>query len=165
LASSSLTTTTTTVAGSGTPTSAALIKHAAWAHGLGVELEDSSWTALRQGFFTTIRPSNRSTLHWVHFVIPTPVILDGNRLRAVTAWIRYTTGSGAVITSFHVYDGETKIANYNGLSLRGISTSVNLAVPNSPLVYLGTGISVLVDFSGTGFNDYIQFISGGIDFY
>jgi hypothetical protein len=47
------------------------IKHAAWTHGLGVELETTTWSALRQGFYTTVRPDG-SLFGWVHFVIPTP---------------------------------------------------------------------------------------------
>jgi len=141
------------------------IKQAAWTHGLGIELESSSWSALRQGFFTTVRPSNEGTFGWVHFVIPTPVIVDGIRLKAESAMIRFSTGSGAKITNFHVYDGEKKIAEYNGLSLAGNLQFVREAVPNNPQVLWGTAISLGVQFSGTGPNDYVQFISAGIDFY
>jgi hypothetical protein len=144
------------------------IKQAAWTHGLGVELETPSWSAFRQGFYTTVRPSNESTFGWVHFVIPTPVIVDGERLHAVTAWIRYATGSTAKITNFHVYDGEKKIADYNGLALGNGGTGIvneSRAVPGSPEVLWGTAISLGVQFSGNGPNDYVQFVSGGIDFY
>ncbi|KAG0043903.1 hypothetical protein BGZ89_006273, partial [Linnemannia elongata] len=78
------------------------IKQAAWTHGLGVELESRSWTALRQGFFTTVTPSTEGTFGWVHFVIPTPVIVDGTRLKAESAMIRFSTGTTAKITNFHV---------------------------------------------------------------
>jgi hypothetical protein len=141
------------------------IKQASWTHGLGVELESSSWSALRQGFFTTVRPSNEGTFGWVHFVIPTPVIVDGTRLKAQSAMIRFSTGSTAKITNFHVYDGETKIAEYNGLALSGNLQFVRQAVPNNHQVLWGTGISLGVQFSGTGVNDYVQFIGAGIDFY
>ncbi|KAH8645879.1 hypothetical protein BGZ60DRAFT_570848 [Tricladium varicosporioides] len=141
------------------------IKHAAWTHGLGIELESVSWTALRQGFFTTVRPSNEGIFGWVHFVIPTPVIVDGTRLKAESAMIRFSTGSGAKITNFHVYDGETKIANYNGLSLSGNLQFVREAVPDHHQVLWGTAISLGVQFSGNGPNDYVQFIAAGIDFY
>lgn len=141
------------------------IKHAAWTHGLGVELESRSWSALRQGFFTTVRPSNEGTFGWVHFVIPTPVIVDGVRLKAESAMIRFSTGSTAKITNFHVYDGETKIAAYDGLSLSGGLQFVREAVPNHHQALWGTAISLGVQFSGTGASDYVQFISAGIDFY
>ncbi|KAH8784383.1 hypothetical protein BGZ57DRAFT_925379 [Hyaloscypha finlandica] len=141
------------------------IKQAAWTHGLGVELESSSWSALRQGFYTTVRPSNEATFGWVHFVIPTPVILDGTRLKAESAMIRFSTGSTAKITNFHVYDGEVKIAEYDGLALAGNLQFVREAVPNNHQVLWGTAISLGVQFSGMGPNDYVQFISAGIDFY
>ncbi|KAF9079376.1 hypothetical protein BGX23_004233 [Mortierella sp. AD031] len=141
------------------------IKQAAWTHGLGVELESRSWNALRQGFFTTVTPSNEGTFGWVHFVIPTPVIVDGTRLKAESAMIRFSTGTTAKITNFHVFDGETRIAEYNGLSLSGNLQFVRRAVPNHHQVLWGTAISVGVQFSGTGPNDYVQFIGAGIDFY
>jgi hypothetical protein len=141
------------------------IKHAAWTHGLGIELESRSWTALRQGFYTTVTPSNEGTFGWVHFVIPTPVIVDGTRLKAELAMVRFSAGSGAKITNFHVYDGETRIAEYNGLSLSGNLQVIKKAVPNNHEVLWGTAISLGVQFTGTGPNDFVQFISAGIDFY
>ena len=141
------------------------IKHAAWTHGLGIELESRSWSALRQGFYTTVRPSNEGGFGWVHFVIPTPVIVDGTRLKAESAMIRFTTGRGAAITNFHVYDGEKKIADHNGLNLRGALQFVRESVPNTPQVLWGTAISLGVQFDGTEQEDYVQFISAGIDFY
>lgn len=141
------------------------IKQAAWTHGLGVVLESRSWNALRQGFFTTVTPSNEGTFGWVHFVIPTPVIVDGTRLKAESAMIRFSTGTTAKITNFHVFDGETRIAKYDGLSLSGNLQFVRRAVPDHHQVLWGTAISVGVQFSGTGPNDYVQFIGAGIDFY
>jgi hypothetical protein len=141
------------------------IKQAAWTHGLGIELESSSWSALRQGFYTTVRPSNQGTSGWVHFVIPTPVIVDGTRLKAESAMARFSTGSDAAITNFHVYDGEKKIAEYNGLSLKGNLQFVRKAVPGNPQVQWGTAISLGVQFNGTRQDAYVQFISAGIDFY
>ncbi|KAG0280796.1 hypothetical protein BGZ95_008588 [Linnemannia exigua] len=141
------------------------IKHAAWTHGLGVELETSSWTALRQGYYTTVTPSSEGTFGWVHFVIPTPVIVDDIRLKPQTAMIRFSTGSTAKITNFHVYDGEMKIAEYNDLSLTGNLQFIGRAVPNNHQVLWGMAISLGVQFSGTAPTDYVQFISAGIDFY
>ncbi|KAG0086175.1 hypothetical protein BGZ93_007282 [Podila epicladia] len=141
------------------------IKHAAWTHGVGIELETRSWTALRQGFFSTVTPSYEGSFGWVHFVIPTPVIVDGTRLKAESAMIRFSTGSTAKITNFHVYDGETKIAAYDGLSLEGNLQFVRQAVPNHHQVLWGTTITLGLQFSGTGPNDYVQLISAGIDFY
>ncbi|KAG0285264.1 hypothetical protein BGZ96_010444 [Linnemannia gamsii] len=147
-----------------TVTSVMSIKQAAWTHGAGVELETRSWTSLRQGYFTTVTPSTGRTFGWVHFVIPTPVIVDNVRLKADSAMIRFSTGSTAKITNFHVYDGEKKIAAYNGLSLKGTLQFSRYNVPNNHQVLWGTVISLGVQYSGTGPNDYVQFISAGIDF-
>lgn len=142
------------------------IKQASWTHGLGVQLENSSWSVLRQAFYSTVRPSNETTFGWVHFAIPTPVIVDGARLKAVTAWIRCITGSGAKIMNFHVYDGENKIAEFDGLDLGFLAPGTNSqTIPNSPAVLWGSGISIGVQFDGDGPNDYCQFISAGIDYY
>ncbi|KAI9778813.1 MAG: hypothetical protein M1839_007903 [Geoglossum umbratile] len=141
------------------------IKQAAWTHGLGVELESPSWTALRQGFYTTVRPSNESTFGWVHFVIPTPVIVDGTRLKAGSSLVRFITGSKAKITNFHVYDGEKKIVNDNGLNLNGALQTVRRDVPGDPQVLWGTAISLGVQFDGNSPDAYVSFVSAGIDFF
>ncbi|KAF8536577.1 hypothetical protein BDD12DRAFT_988203 [Trichophaea hybrida] len=141
------------------------IKQAAWTHGAGVQLETPSWYALRQGFGTTVRPSPNSTFGWVHLVIPTPVISDGVRLNAESALIRFATGSDATITSLHVYDGEKKIVDANGLSLKGGLQTYRQAVPGRPDVLWGTVICLGVTFNGWGENAWVSFVSAGIDFY
>ncbi len=142
-----------------------IIKHASWIHGTVVELENSSWSAFRQGFYTTVRPSNETTSGWVHFPIPTPVIVDGTRLKAQSAMVRFSTGSQASIGAVHVYDGEKKIADHNGRNYRGIHQFIRETVPGVPEVRWGTGISILVNFNGSGPDAFIQLISAGIDFY
>ena len=141
------------------------LKHAAWIHGTAVELENQSWPALRQGFYTTVRPSNESTSGWVHFPIPTPVIVNGVRLKAQSAMIRFTTGAQASIGAVHVYDGEKKILDHNGTNYRGSLQFVREVIPGTPEVLWGTGISILVNFNGSGPDAYIQLIGAGIDFY
>jgi hypothetical protein len=141
------------------------LKHAAWIHGTSVELESKSWSALRQGFYTTLRPSNETTSAWVHFAIPTPVIVNGVRLKAQSAMIRFTTGPQASIGAVHVYDGERKIAEHNGTNYRGALQFIREGIPNTPEVLWGTGISILVNCNGNGPDAYIQLISAGIDFY
>jgi hypothetical protein len=79
--------------------------------------------------------------------------------------IRFSTGSTARITQIHVYDGETRIAEYNDMYLAGQLQFVRREVPNHHHVLYGTAISVAVQFNGTGPNDYVQFIGAGIDFY
>jgi hypothetical protein len=143
------------------------IKHAAWTHGTSVQFENHSWAlrSLRQGFYTTVTPSNDVTSGWVHFAIPTPVIVNGVRLKAESAMIRFTTGPQASIGAIHVWDGETKLYERNGTNYKGKNQFVREVISNRPEVKWGTGISVLVNFNGTGADAYVQLISAGIDFY
>lgn len=136
-----------------------------WTHGSGVVLESKpSWNVLRQAFFSTIRPSRGDYAGWVHFAIPTPVVFDGRRLKAKTAYVRFATGSTAAITHFHVFDGEAKIASFDDVDLRGGIYDKTMQLPNAGIVKYGVGISLKLEFSGTGESDFIRLVSAGIDF-
>lgn len=141
------------------------IKQASWTHGVGLQVESHSWTVHRRGPFTTVTPSFESTFGWVHFAIPTPVIIDGVRLKPGFAAVRFSTGTTARITAMHVHDGETMIAAYNGLSLGGQQQVFGETLPDQSPIIWGTAISVAIQFSGTGPNDYVQFIAAGIEFH
>lgn len=143
-----------------------VLKHAAWIHGTSIEFENSSWAALalRQGFFTTVRPSN-DTSGWLHFAIPTPVIVNDVRLKAQSAMLRFSTGPKASIAAVHVYDGETKIYENNNANYKGQLQFTRDVLNNQPEVKWGTGISILVNFSGRDSDAWIQLISAGIDFF
>ena len=143
------------------------LKHAAWIHGTAIEFENQSWStlALRQGFFTTVRPSNEATSAWVHFAIPTPVIVNDVRLKAQSALVRFATGPQASIGAVHVYDGEKKIYEHNGTNYKGPLQLIREVIPSQPLVDWGTGISILVNFNGGGPDAWVQFVSAGIDFW
>lgn len=93
------------------------------------------------------------------------MISDGVRRNAESALIRFATGSDATITSLHVYDGEKKIVDANGLSLKGGLQMYRQAVPGRPDVLWGTFISLGVTFNGWGENAWVSFVSAGIDFY
>jgi hypothetical protein len=139
-------------------------KQAFWTNSVAIGLENRSWSALRQGGGTTVRPSNESTSGWVHFAIPTPVILSDVRVTAAQALVRFSTGPNATIGAFHVYDGEQKIAEQNGLSLSG-TLQVAAQQLSRPQILWGTGISVLLNFNGTGQDAWVQLIAAGIDFF
>lgn len=135
-----------------------------WTNGVDIALENRSWSTLRQGFGTFVRPSNESTSGWVHFSIPTPVILSNVRVTAGQALVRFSTGPQAKIGAFHVYDGENKISEQNGLSLGG-TLQVATQPLGRPQIFWGTGISLLLDFTGTGEDAWVQLIGAGIDFF
>jgi len=129
------------------------LKQASWTHGPGIELESRSWAALRQGFYATVTPSNESQAGWVHFVIPSPVVINSVRSKFDSARIKFTTGPAAKITNVHVYDGEIKIAEFNGLNVTGKLETIAFQLPKDREVLWGTAISVGVHFAGTAFSN------------
>ena len=142
------------------------LKYASWIHGTAVQFENESWAvrALRQGFYTTVTPSNEATSGWVHFAIPTPVIVNNVRLKAQSAMIRFTTGPQASIGAVHVWDGETRIFNHDGVNYKGNLQFVREVIPGTPEVKWGTNISILLNFNGRGADAWVELISAGIDF-
>lgn len=143
------------------------LKNATWIHGTSVQFENHSWAAraLRQGYFTTVTPSNESLSGWVHFAIPTPVIVNNKRSKAESVMIRFTTGSHASIGAVHVWDGETAIYVRNQVSYKADKRGfVRDMIPNQPEVEWGTSISIFVIFDGRGVNSWIELIGAGIEF-
>lgn len=142
-----------------------VLKYASWIHGTSVQLQGGSWSVIRQGRFAVLRPSNDSTSGWVHFAIPTPVILSDVRSRAQSAMIRFSTGPQASIGAVSVYDGEVLLWEHSGRDYKGYLQFVREVIPGSPEVLWGVGISILVNFQGNGPDAWIELISAGIDFY
>jgi hypothetical protein len=147
------------------------LAHAAWLHGHAavVERPERLSEHTLYGFFARMRgkPFNSN---WVHFAIPTPVIVERRRLRAGSVMIRYRTGPGCSIHAVHVWDGERRIASYNGLNLTAPNSFrwPRFEVPGHPPIKWGLGISVGLKF-GDGANLpsnklLIDFSSAGCDF-
>ena len=144
------------------------IAQAMWCHGHNMQIEypNEIKSIRRAGFFISVVPK-LNTKNWFHFAIPTPVIVDGNRLHADSVMIRFKTYSSvARVTGIHVYDGETRIATHNGLTLSPTSLSTHrFDIPNNPEIFWGLGISIGVTIgSGTG-TPTIEFASAGCDFF
>jgi hypothetical protein len=146
---------------------AAVLAHAGWVHGSGVQIEVPSALAsvTRFAFFTRV-VGNPGTSNWLHLAVPTPVIVEGTRLRAGSVLIRFRTGSAnAFVHAVHVYDGEGKIANYNGLRRAPASIETQrFAVPGNPLVLWGVGISLGVSFGSDSTPRNVDIVSAGCDF-
>jgi len=143
------------------------VTQSGWIHGTSLHLQDGSWSAHREGYWTTVRPSHTSTSGWIHFAIPTPTIINNRTTLSRAGWamLRFTTGPDATITSIHVYDGETKIKAWDSLSLKGTLKFWREEITNHPAVTWGTGISVGVKFARP--HDpaaWIRLIGSGIDF-
>ena len=137
-------------------------QQSAWTHGTSVQFQTQSWAirALRQGFWTTVTPSTDATSGWVHFAIPTV----GVNLKAQLAMIRFSTGPQASIGAIHVFDGETLILQKDSLNLKGNLQFHPEPIPSKPEVKWGTGISLLLNFSGTGTDAWINLIGAGMEF-
>lgn len=146
--------------------SAVAITYASWIHGHSMQIESperiaSQW---RAGFGFTVE-GKPGTTNWFHFAIPTPVIINDVRLRPSSVILWFTTGSvDAFVTNVHIYDANTKIAEYNGLALSLVNFLTRFAVPTKPLMGYGLGISIGVGFGVENMDHHMEFISVGCDF-
>lgn len=145
-----------------------MLEKAMWSHGhsMVVEYPDRIASEWRAGFF--IRVTGRpGTSNWFHFAIPTPVIVDNDRLRIDSAMLRFRTGSAlADVTNVHIFDGERQIAAYDGLNLSPPNWDfLRFNVPGRPEVFWGIGVTVGVRFDGsTEAQNQMEFASAGVDF-
>jgi hypothetical protein len=98
--------------------------------------------------------------NWFHFAIPTPVIVDDQRLKAGAAMVRFKSDGRATVRAIHVYDGERKIAGRDNLNLGPTQWHTEmLDIPGQPDVLWGIGISVYVAYPGA-----LEFSAAGCDF-
>jgi hypothetical protein len=94
---------------------------------------------------------------WFHIPLPTPVIPNNSQSSLVRVFLMFEAEQGS-IRSVHVYDGSSKVQEFNGLhlegehrfSIDGVNT-FNLAKPHGSL--FGIGVSFL--FSAIGFDSAI----------
>lgn len=142
------------------------IAHAPWVHGTDINIEyPERLESIRRAGFYTYLYGNANSSNWFHFAVPTPVIVDGSRLKIVRAMIRCRTHSAsAIIKHVHIYDGYSRIAAHNDVNLTGDNWFAKYGVAHKPYVYWGLGISIGVEFQGGSSNDRrMDFVSAGID--
>ena len=123
----------------------AIVNTSMWAHGLGIFLEDNSWTVARRGGGATVFPSTTSTAGWVHFAIPTPAKVNGVKPVLFQVVFRFNSGPQAHVTAVHVYSNEGQIAAADGLNLTGSVESI-IGVPDQVAADAANGISLHVNF-------------------
>jgi len=143
------------------------LAHAMWTHGTSMQIEfpDRINSVWRAGFYTQV-DGELGTENWFHFAIPTSVIVDDKRLRVGSVMVVFRTGSAdAIVRDIHIYDGEQKIAEHNGVNLSGNIGFKRFDVPTHPSVKFGIGISIGVKF-GTNKNasHIMKFVTAGCDF-
>ncbi|SHI97819.1 DUF6623 family protein [Pseudozobellia thermophila] len=142
------------------------IENAPWIHGTSIQVEypERLERITRAGFYTYLY-GKPNTTNWFHFALPTPVIKDQKRLKVVCAILRFRTFSTkAMVDHVHIYDGYSKIAAHNNLSLSGDNWFKKFGVAHKPYVYWGLGISIGVSFSNGTLNERrMDFVSAGCD--
>jgi hypothetical protein len=142
------------------------LAQAMWVHGHSLQIEypeciESAW---RAGFFSAIR-GKPGTDNWLHFAVPTTVIVDERRLRVGSVLVLFDTDSpDAMVRDIHIYDGPDKIAEHNGVNLSGNAGCRRFDVPTHPYVRWGIGISLGVHFGNGGGSRVMRFQSAGCDF-
>ncbi|MEU8263685.1 DUF6623 family protein [Micromonospora sp. NPDC048999] len=139
-----------------------------WTHGHTMRVENpaalaSTW---RAGFFSRV-VGKPNTTNWLHFAIPTSVIVKDKRQMTDSVMLRFRANSGAAaVTNVHVYDGERRIATHDGLNQSPSTFGLaRFDVPGKPDVLWGIGISIGVRFSGsTDAQNTLEFAAAGCDF-
>ena len=131
-----------------------------WTHGTSVQVQENGWGALREGKHTTVTPGNGPSKGWVHFAIPTPVVVDGAPLKARTALVRFRLGPQTSIINFQVWNANQYPAIYDQGG--SYTNPIEVTLTNQPDLIGGIGISFRVDFAGAG--AWIELFGAGIRF-
>ena len=147
------------------------LAHAMWVHGHSMQIEypDRLYSIKRRGMYIRV-DAKANTTNWFHFAIPTPVIVNDNRLRADSVMVRFRMGSAEPdgwVNAIHVWDGERNIARHNDLHIAPTRWEwPRFDVPGNPNIRWGLGISIGVAFSvSPGQADRrMEFSSAGCDF-
>jgi len=120
--------------------------NASWVHGtaLTVEQPENLSHVGHYGLGADMRivPGKSS---WFHVPLPTPVILNDSRSSLLRVFLMFETEQGS-IRNVHVYDGSSKVQEFNNLLLTGehrinldAANTFNLTRPHS--VAFGVGVS------------------------
>ena len=144
------------------------IDHALWVHGHSAEIEypDRVLSMVQKGYHVRVQ-GQPSTVNWLHFAVPTPVIVDDCRMRLLSILFRYKTDGGGSVEAVHVYDGETRIASDDAPAGTADSdgwTHIRVGVNLEEILCIrwGIGISIKLQFGRHG--GQLEFESAGCDF-
>jgi hypothetical protein len=141
------------------------ISYASWIHGQNMQIENPDRLArqLHVGWCTFVE-GKPGTENWFHFAVPTPVIINDVRLQADSVMLCFATGSvDAFVRDVHVYDGRTRIAEFNDVNLSKTQDFVRLTLPGAPAVLRALGISVGVGFGVEAMDHGMEFFAVGCD--
>jgi hypothetical protein len=118
----------------------------------------------REGFGATFYLQGNQA-DWFHIPLPTPVIIEDQRASLSRVMVLLNLPEGAALNSVHVWDGQTRILQLDGLVITGNHSggldSDNSFDVNRENILWGVGISLLISCVG----DSNVFIAGaGGDF-
>ena len=118
-----------------------------WMHSVNMQVEyPARLTSVRAtGPFVRIEGA-RGQNTWLHFPLPTPVVVDGVRMRIEGAFVSFRTRDHASVHEVIVYDGESRIAEHMELDLRGDHLDARFDVPGNPGINKGINITLGVRF-------------------
>jgi len=142
------------------------IPYASWihAHSVNVEYPDRITNERRTGYSFAF-DGKSGLANWLHFAIPTPVIINDVRMRASSVMLVFKTGSvDAIVQHVHVYDGGTKIAEHNNVNLTKDHPFERFMIPDTPQVQWGLGISVGIGCGVESMSHHMEFFTAGCDF-
>jgi serine/threonine protein kinase len=138
-------------------------------HGSCLVTEDNSWIVLRRGYGATVTPSNTSNRGWLHFPIPTPVMVNDRRVRATKVIIKLRTGDKAFVSIVGSHDGEKDILWVQNLRVSGPLQDLALDIGARPEILGGLVVSLEVTFETQYFPDrnagtWVEFYSVAVEF-
>ena len=141
--------------------------HILWVHGHSAEIEDPALASIERKRNSVRISGSQNSTNWLHFAIPTPIIVDNYRIQPVWLQFRYKTTGGASIYRVDVYDGENRIKSYENTEDRRDGEwyhfSEPLGIENEQNVnYYGIGVSIGLKFDWT--NSLIEFEGAGCTF-
>jgi hypothetical protein len=101
---------------------------------------------------------------WIHYPIPTPVIVEGKRARFVKLLIRHETPSPMhmAIVSVYVHDGETRVLTVDNVVPNSPDPLV-LDIPGNREVLWGVVVSVRINANNSK-NNFMDINAVGVDF-
>lgn len=139
------------------------IAHAMWVHGINLKIENPGAleTYVPLGWGMELAGKNGQQC-WIHFAIPTSVIVSDTRLKVGSVIVDFSAEANARIKEIAVWDGGTKLIEHQG-TFSGLQ-SARVNIPAKPEVRFGINISVLCGW-GVETGNKITFHSAGVDFY
>lgn len=128
-------------------------------HDLQLETPDNFESVWRAGMFIRLKGKPSRTT-WVHFALPTPVIIHDHRLKLYAWSLRFKTDAGVTINEVHIYDGENVISRKNDLNWRANDWQEQGGVlTEQPSINWGIGISINIEFANADTSRNIDLVS------